>query len=534
MSLTGLRHYPHKSPPSAVAWQFVSSRRTAASAYDENGLQMGSALSCECFDAAKEEAQLEVVPNTQSEEKTEKTILIVGGVKYIGEVKNGQKHGYGVLIRPCGSRFEGHFKNGVAHGEGKFFHPSGDKYEGQWKDNRATGKGKFTHADGSCYEGDWVCDVQQGEGVEKWIDGSSYKGQYKGGMKHGKGAFMWPDGSVYEGQFEENDIHGFGTYTWGDKKRYTGQWVHNHMDGQGQMRLADGRIHEGGYRYDKKHGKGKVIWPDGRWFEGEWVDGRQHGIGCYFSADGRPVSEVEWSFGKKISSTEAAANAVPESPALEGLQDGGRGVSDSTSLSNVREATAKEGGAPEKAEEEHGWLRSIDPAHAESVGDHSFGVAAHFVALPDENLIVDGEKADRARCMMMALVHDLAESVVGDLTPYDKVTSAEKRKREKSALEQICSSLAPERSAEIQALWEEYENGQTPEAQLVKDADKLEMIAQAFEYEKLHGVSLEEFFKSTEHVFKTKTFQALSGKLRVKRAQMPKAKELNSDHTNHP
>ena len=43
----------------------------------------------------------------------------------MGELKNGQKHGYGVLIRPCGSKFEGHFKNGVAEGEGKFFHPSG-------------------------------------------------------------------------------------------------------------------------------------------------------------------------------------------------------------------------------------------------------------------------------------------------------------------------------------------------------------------------------------------------------------------------
>ncbi|KAL8455733.1 hypothetical protein Emag_000458 [Eimeria magna] len=125
-----------------------------------------------------------------------------------------------------------------------------------------------------------------------------------------------------------------------------------------------------------------------------------------------------------------------------------------------------------------GWLRSIEPAHAESVGDHSFGVAAQFVALPEEDLIVQGEKANRARCMMMALVHDLAESIVGDLTPHDNVNSTEKRKLERNALEQICSSLVPERSAEIQALWEEYENGQTPEAQLVKDADKLEMIAQ--------------------------------------------------------
>ncbi|KAL8437193.1 hypothetical protein ACSSS7_001111 [Eimeria intestinalis] len=180
-----------------------------------------------------------------------------------------------------------------------------------------------------------------------------------------------------------------------------------------------------------------------------------------------------------------------------------------------------------------GWLRFIEASHAESVGDHSFGVAAHFIALPEEDLFVKGEKADRARCMMMALVHDLAESIVGDLTPHDKVTATEKRRREKNALLQICSSLAPERSAEIQALWEEYENGQTPEAQLVKDADKLEMIAQGFEYEKIHGVSLEEFFKSTEEIFKTETFQKLSAKLRKRRAQMATGEKLKNHLSNH-
>ena len=33
------------------------------------------------------------------------------------------------------------------------------------------------------------------------------------------------------------------------------------------------------------------------------------------------------------------------------------------------------------------------------------------------------------------------------------------------------------------ALWEEYEAGESAEARLVKDMDKLEMIAQAMEYE---------------------------------------------------
>ena len=37
---------------------------------------------------------------------------------------------------------------------------------------------------------------------------------------------------------------------------------------------------------------------------------------------------------------------------------------------------------------------------------------------------------------------------------------------------------------EIMSLWREYEDGTTPEASLVKDLDKFEMITQAVEYEK--------------------------------------------------
>ena len=44
-----------------------------------------------------------------------------------------------------------------------------------------------------------------------------------------------------------------------------------------------------------------------------------------------------------------------------------------------------------------GWLRYIHPSDAESVADHSFGVALHFLALSDENLVVNGKIADRNR-----------------------------------------------------------------------------------------------------------------------------------------
>ncbi|KYK63420.1 MORN repeat-containing protein, partial [Toxoplasma gondii TgCatPRC2] len=45
-------------------------------------------------------------------------------VIYEGAYKDGKRHGFGVLLRPCGSRFEGFFLNDAANGFGKFVHPS--------------------------------------------------------------------------------------------------------------------------------------------------------------------------------------------------------------------------------------------------------------------------------------------------------------------------------------------------------------------------------------------------------------------------
>lgn len=56
---------------------------------------------------------------------------------------------------------------------------------------------------------------------------------------------------------------------------------------------------------------------------------------------------------------------------------------------------------------------------------------------------------------------------------------------------------------EVEQLWLEYEQQQTPESHLVKDFDKLEMILQAHEYEQAQGLSLQQFFDSTAGKFKT-------------------------------
>ncbi|MDG6221127.1 MAG: HD domain-containing protein [Candidatus Thermoplasmatota archaeon] len=123
-----------------------------------------------------------------------------------------------------------------------------------------------------------------------------------------------------------------------------------------------------------------------------------------------------------------------------------------------------------------GWeIRDIpDP---ESVADHSFRMA--FMAM------VVGERLglDSCKMMKMALIHDLGEARIGDITPHDRVSSSDKRRMEEEAVRSILEGL----EGDYLELWLEFEDGKSPEAKLVKDLDRLEMCLQALEYQELFG-----------------------------------------------
>jgi putative hydrolases of HD superfamily len=100
-------------------------------------------------------------------------------------------------------------------------------------------------------------------------------------------------------------------------------------------------------------------------------------------------------------------------------------------------------------------------------------------------------KLDIARCTKMALVHDMAESLVGDITPVDGVTKSEKSRREQDTMRYLCSGLlgnvdGGQQGEHIQALWREYEDGVTAESVFVHDVDKMELLLQMLEYERSH------------------------------------------------
>ncbi|XP_067016331.1 5'-deoxynucleotidase HDDC2-like [Acropora muricata] len=151
-----------------------------------------------------------------------------------------------------------------------------------------------------------------------------------------------------------------------------------------------------------------------------------------------------------------------------------------------------------KSTKRTGWVyRGV--SSPESVSDHMYRMAVLSFFSGGQHDI------NSAHCMKLALVHDMAECIVGDITPFDGVSKEEKHRREKQAMEHLASLVGDDVGEEFLSLWQEYEAQQTDDAKFVKELDRFEMILQAHEYEESEGKSgtgwLQDFFDSTKDKF---------------------------------
>jgi len=123
-----------------------------------------------------------------------------------------------------------------------------------------------------------------------------------------------------------------------------------------------------------------------------------------------------------------------------------------------------------------GWVDS-GVKDAESVADHTCAVALCVL------MAAHGRKGiDLGKALAMALLHDLAEAVVGDITPFDGVPREEKMEKEEKALRGILGSLPKGSRDGLLSLWKEMLAGKSPEAKLVLEADTFDRLVQAKVY----------------------------------------------------
>lgn len=137
-----------------------------------------------------------------------------------------------------------------------------------------------------------------------------------------------------------------------------------------------------------------------------------------------------------------------------------------------------------------GWLQrgQRDP---ESIAEHSYTVAALALLVGDLH-----PGLDRGRLLAIALLHDSAEALVGDLpASARRLFGAEaKYVAERKGMIELFGGL-PAGDTYL-ALWEEYARGGSPEARLVKALDRLEMQAQALAYARAGSHMMGEFFEA--------------------------------------
>ncbi|MFH8753307.1 HD family hydrolase [Streptomyces rimosus] len=119
--------------------------------------------------------------------------------------------------------------------------------------------------------------------------------------------------------------------------------------------------------------------------------------------------------------------------------------------------------------------------HPESVAEHSFrvGVIGSVLAMM--------EGADPARVALLCLFHDSQETRVGDIPHIGRKYLRAAPNGEVTA-DQVANAHPAVRTG-VQGAVDEYEAGETPEAIVARDADKLECLVQAVEYRE-QGYSL--------------------------------------------
>ncbi len=119
-----------------------------------------------------------------------------------------------------------------------------------------------------------------------------------------------------------------------------------------------------------------------------------------------------------------------------------------------------------KCNTRHSWTSS---GRQESVAEHSWRIAVMAMLCADEYPALDMNKV-----IKMCLIHDFGEAITGDIPAFLK--TAQHEIEEDRAVSRLLSDLPTAQCDELQALFDEMNAKETPEAKLFKSLDNLEAL----------------------------------------------------------
>jgi len=153
-----------------------------------------------------------------------------------------------------------------------------------------------------------------------------------------------------------------------------------------------------------------------------------------------------------------------------------------------------------------GWVLSgAESERIESVAEHSYGsiISSIIIAqsMKSTNTTINIEKV-----AIMATIHDLPESITGDIARTEEFLEHQERIRakdlaEKNAIECMFKPLGVH-FEELRYIWDEFNLGESLESQVVKGADVIDMLLHARSLEKSGSSprTLHQFFKSSKSI----------------------------------
>ena len=156
-----------------------------------------------------------------------------------------------------------------------------------------------------------------------------------------------------------------------------------------------------------------------------------------------------------------------------------------------------------------GWVDKADISSPESVADHVFSTSVIAMVFGDlMNL-------DTRKLLKMTLLHDLSESITGDLTP-EKISKSEKIILENKTMTEILSHLPHVLQKSYSILWNEFIENSSLESKLLHEIDKLEMALQATIYSNsFNDKSFKVFLETAESSIKNPELKKIFNSLLI-------------------